>query len=55
MGLENTRPIMPPMPWEVYKEMSDDELKAIFAYLKTIPAIKNVVPEAKLLPPPGGG
>jgi len=32
--------------------MSDDELKAIFAYLKTTPPIKNVAPQAMLLPPP---
>jgi hypothetical protein len=33
-------------------EMNDDELKAIFAYLKTTPPIKNVIPEATLAPPP---
>jgi hypothetical protein len=35
--------------------MSDDELKAIFAYLKSTPPIKNVQPAAVLLPPPAGG
>ena len=38
------RPIMPPMPWQVYSHLDDAELKAIFAYLKTIPPIKNEVP-----------
>ena len=52
MGLDNTRPLMPPMSMMPVTEMSDDELKAIFAYLKTTPAIKNVIPEAALLPPP---
>ena len=52
MGLDNTRPLMPPMSMMPATKMSDDELKAIFAYLKTIPAIKNVAPEAVLLPPP---
>lgn len=52
MGLENTRPIMPPMPWEAFKNFSDDEIKAIFAYLKSIPAIHNIVPQAVLAPPP---
>jgi len=33
-------------------EMNDDELKAIFAYLKTTPPVKNVIPEAALAPPP---
>jgi cytochrome c553 len=52
MGLDNTRPLMPPMSMMPATEMSDDELKAIFAYLKSTPPIKNVAPEAVLLPPP---
>ena len=52
MGLENTRPLMPPMSMMPVVEMSDDELKAIFAYLKTTPPVKNVIPEAVLMPPP---
>lgn len=39
------RPILPPMPWEDYAKMSDDDLKAIFAYLKSLPPVKNKVPE----------
>lgn len=39
------RPILPPMPWEFIKTMSDDELKAIFAYLHSLPPIKNAVPQ----------
>ena len=53
MGLDNTRPLMPPMSMMPVTEMHDDELKAIFAYLKTTKAVKNVIPEATLLPPPG--
>ena len=52
MGLEGTRPLMPPMSMMPVTEMSDDELKAIFAYLKTTPPIKNIIPQADLLPPP---
>jgi len=44
------RPILPPMPWENYAQMSDDDLKAIFAYLKSLPPVKNKVPEP--VPPP---
>lgn len=47
MGLDNTRQLLPPMPWQDFKLMSDDELKAIFAYLKSVPPIKNVVPQAQ--------
>jgi hypothetical protein len=35
------------MPWAMYKSMSDDELKAIFAFLKSTKPIKNVVPQAQ--------
>ena len=52
MGLENTRPLMPPMSMMPAVKMSDDELKAIFAYLKSTPPVKNTAPEAVLLPPP---
>ena len=51
-GLDGTRPLMPPMSLMPATEMNDDELKAIFAYLKSTPPIKNVIPEAKLLAPP---
>lgn len=43
-GLEGSRSLLPPMPWEVYRYMTDDELKAIFAYLKTTKPVRNVVP-----------
>jgi cytochrome c553 len=36
-------PIMPPMPSEVYQNMTDDDLKAIWAYLQTIKPINNAV------------
>jgi hypothetical protein len=26
------------MPWKLYGRMSDEELKAIYAYLRTVPA-----------------
>ncbi len=43
------RPILPPMPWQPYGQKSDEDLKAIYAYLQTIPPIKNKVPDP--LPP----
>jgi mono/diheme cytochrome c family protein len=39
-----SRPILPPMPWNWYGQLPDDDLKAMFAYLKSIPAIANRVP-----------
>jgi len=43
-GQPNGRDILPPMPWFNYKIMSDDDLKAMWAYLRSIPAIQNQVP-----------
>jgi len=42
--------ILPPMPVDVYVNMKDDDLKAIYAYLKTIKPIRNPV-RAGLVPP----
>lgn len=39
----NGRPIMPPMPWQFVGQMNDDDLKAIYAFLRSLPPIKNVV------------
>jgi hypothetical protein len=47
-----SRPILPPMPWSVYRNLTDEDLKSVFAYLRTIKPIKNQVPEP--LPPPAG-
>jgi mono/diheme cytochrome c family protein len=40
-----SRPILPPMPWPAYRNMNDDDLKAIFAYLKSLPPTANRVPD----------
>jgi hypothetical protein len=37
-------PILPPMPIPMYKHFNDADLEAIFAYLQSIPAIRNKVP-----------
>ncbi|WP_205960603.1 c-type cytochrome [Ramlibacter rhizophilus] len=39
------RDILPPMPIPVYKNYTDDDLKAVFAFLRTIPPVRNRVPE----------
>jgi hypothetical protein len=44
-GIAAGRDLLPPMPWEMYKNLTDDELKAIFAYLKSTKPIKNIVPD----------
>ena len=40
-GLEGSRPLMPPMSMMPVKHMTDEELKAIFAYLRTVKPVKN--------------
>lgn len=44
-----SRPILPPMPWQGLSHIPDADLKAIWAFLKTIPPIKNKVPD--VVPP----
>jgi mono/diheme cytochrome c family protein len=39
------REILPPMPWPLIGQMTDDDLKAVFAYLRQIPPVKNKVPD----------
>lgn len=43
MGVDAGRPIMPPMPWKEIGMMTDEDLKCIFAYLKSLPPISNSV------------
>jgi len=42
-------PVLPPMPWPMYTNLSDDDAYSIAAYLKTLPAISHHVPDK--LPP----
>lgn len=50
MGEASSRDILPPMPWPVYRNLTDDDLKAVYAYLRTVPPIVNRVPDP--VPPP---
>jgi len=45
-----SRAILPPMPWRGIGQLSDRDLKAIFAYLQSIPPVSNHVPDP--VPPP---
>ena len=45
------RPLLPPMPWFNLAPLSDDDLRAIFAFLQSLPPIDNQVPTPI---PPGG-
>jgi len=48
-GQDGGRMLLPPMPWQDFAKLTDKDLKAIFAYLKSLPPVENVVPTA--LPP----
>ena len=36
------------MPWGPFSRMSDDELKAIYNYLKTLKPVRNAIPQSRL-------
>jgi len=40
-----SRDILPPMPWASMAQLSDDDLRAVWAYLGTVRAITNHVPD----------
>ncbi|MBI1805310.1 MAG: diheme cytochrome c-553 [Ignavibacteriae bacterium] len=39
------RDILPPMPWPEYRNFTDNDLRSIFAYLRTLKPIENAVPD----------
>lgn len=49
------RPILPPMPWPAYKNLKDEDLKAIYSYLQTLKPIANRVPSPVVAEPPAMG
>lgn len=48
-GIVENRNLLPPMPWQVYRNLNDTDLKAIFAYLKTSKPQANRVPGPQAL------
>lgn len=45
------RPIAPPMPWAGVGQLTDIDLRSLFAYLKSQPPVRNTVPANQ---PPAG-
>ncbi len=43
-GQTNGRMLLPPMPWVNYTKMPNEDVKAIFTYLKNIKPVSNRVP-----------
>jgi hypothetical protein len=52
--LGNGRDILPPMPWPFVAKMTDEDLKSVFAYLRSLKAVSNRVP-APVTPPEMAG
>jgi cytochrome c553 len=48
LGGATSRDILPPMPWPNYAKMTSADLHALFAYLRSIPAVSNSVPAPEL-------
>lgn len=49
-GLDGSRMLLPPMPWQsIAKVASDEDLEAMYAYLMSIKPVDNLVPAA--IPP----
>jgi len=45
------RPILPPMPWQSLAELTDEDLIAVYEYLRTVTPVRNAVPDP--VPPSG--
>jgi hypothetical protein len=43
-GLDGGRMLLPPMPWFNYTSLTDEDVNAIFMYLKSIKPIRNIIP-----------
>jgi len=40
-----SRQILPPMPWFAIRNLNDEDLKSVYAYLRSIPPVSNLVPD----------
>ncbi len=51
-GLDGGRMLLPPMPWQNFTELADEDIEAIWAYLRSVAPVRNVVPAP--VPPVSG-
>lgn len=51
-GIANSRSLLPPMPWQNFANVTDEDIRALYMYLKSVPAVSNVVPAAILASQP---
>jgi cytochrome c553 len=38
------RPLLPPMPAQIIAALDDEDIRSLFAYLQSLPPVKNRVP-----------
>jgi mono/diheme cytochrome c family protein len=50
-GYVGTRQLNTLMPWQFYNGLTDEDLKAMYAYLKTVPAVSHRVDNSKPMTP----
>jgi hypothetical protein len=50
MGIAGGAPVLPPMPWPNLAALTDEDLRAIFAYLRSLPPVANAVPANEVQP-----
>ena len=43
-GHKEGRMLLPPMPWQSIGKMAEEDMRAIYEYLMSLPAVDNVVP-----------
>jgi hypothetical protein len=48
-GLDAARTLLTPMPWKIFKNMKQRDVKAIFFYLKSIKPVHNLAPASKTM------
>lgn len=43
-GIDEGRTLLPPMPWQNFVNLKDEDTHAMFLYLKSLKPVKNLVP-----------
>ena len=46
-GMDGNRTLLPPMPWQDFKNFTDQDVKAIYLYLKSTKPVNNIEPPVK--------
>ncbi len=47
-GIEASRPLLPPMPWQNFQHLTDEDIECVFDYLQALKPVNNRVPDAVL-------